>query len=114
MATGSPSCHSDGLVRLLKSSIWGLKGLLLSAAVVRVALIVSGEWQDAHMPVKYTDVDYMVFSDAAAFVAARRSPYLRYTYRYSPLLAYILLPNTWGFPAFGKVVFSAADILTGW
>ncbi|GAQ78300.1 mannosyltransferase [Klebsormidium nitens] len=93
---------------------WNIIALLSSAAVIRLALIAYGEWQDRHMLVKYTDIDYLVFTDAASFVAAGKSPYLRYTYRYSPLLAYILVPNTWGFPAFGKVVFSMADILTGW
>lgn len=97
-----------------KDSIWNITALLFSAALVRLALIAYGEWQDRHMLVKYTDIDYLVFTDAASFVADGRSPYLRYTYRYSPLLAYILVPNTWGFPAFGKLVFSMADILTGW
>ena len=32
------------------------------------------------------------------------SPYQRATYRYTPLLAYILLPNAWLHPAWGKMV----------
>ena len=47
----------------------GMPVLLLVAAGVRLALIAWAEWQDRHLAVPYTDVDYHVFSDAAAFVA---------------------------------------------
>lgn len=42
--------------------------LLVSAALFRVALIAYGAYQDAHSDLKYTDVDYRVFTDAAGYV----------------------------------------------
>lgn len=87
--------------------------LLLVAAVLRLLLIAYGEWQDTYMEVRYTDIDYQVFSDAAALLAKGRSPFLRDTYRYSPLLALILVPNAILHSAWGKLFFSAADVLAG-
>ena len=42
--------------------------LLVVSTALRVALILYSEWHDAHSVVKYTDVDYRVFSDAARFL----------------------------------------------
>ncbi|CAI4219297.1 unnamed protein product [Parascedosporium putredinis] len=44
----------------------------------------------------------------------RRLPYDRETYRYTPLLAWFLLPTATWFFSFGKLVFAAADLLAGW
>lgn len=51
----------------------------------RAFLILFGEWQDARMEVRirYMDVDYFVFSDAATLMASRKSPYERSTHRCS-------------------------------
>ncbi|CAK7566303.1 MAG: GPI mannosyltransferase 1 [Sporothrix epigloea] len=105
-----------------------------AAAALRVVLLVYGLWQDAHSPVKYTDIDYLVFTDAARFVAqgsgtsssgsnsGRGSPYDRETYRYTPLLAWLLLPTAAEHSgvlgqmlfASGKVLFAVADLVAGW
>jgi len=39
------------------------------------------------------------------------SPYTRATYRYTPMLALMLAPNEFIHPAFGKILFSVADVL---
>ncbi|GEM10220.1 phosphatidylinositol glycan, class M, glycosyltransferase family 50 protein [Rhodotorula toruloides] len=100
------------------------------AAALRVALLLWGVYQDAYSAVRYTDVDYFVFSDAAAcFVESARlhcgrakggwapewlgDPYARMTYRYTPLLAFALAPNSLVHPGSGKVLFSLCDLWVG-
>jgi GPI mannosyltransferase 1 subunit M len=92
-----------------------------AAAALRVFLLFYGLYQDANSAIKYTDIDYMVFTDAAGFVSRGASPYARDTYRYTPLLAWMLLPTSWTGPgntslwfSFGKVLFAVADLVAGW
>ncbi|KAK9777420.1 putative GPI mannosyltransferase-like protein 1 [Seiridium cardinale] len=90
-----------------------------AALLLRAILLVYGLWQDANSPLKYTDIDYLVFTDAARFTfsSASGSPYARETYRYTPLLAWLLypttLPGTFWFSS-GKMLFAAADLAAGW
>lgn len=91
-----------------------LRVLLTVGLLFRVLLLLYGEWQDAHFAVKFTDIDYHVFTDASRHVSEGNSPFLRATYRYTPLLALILLPNHSLFLSFGKVVFILCDLLVGW
>lgn len=100
---------------------------LYSAAVLfRLVLVVYGLWQDANSPLKYTDIDYLVFTDATRFVSQGHpaGPYARETYRYTPLLSWALIPTTWTAPAnpiwvnvacfsFGKLLFALADVVAG-
>ena len=41
--------------------------VVILSLLLRVALVVYAEYHDAHSVLKYTDVDYRVFSDAARF-----------------------------------------------
>ncbi|KAB5578236.1 PIG-M-domain-containing protein [Coniochaeta sp. 2T2.1] len=98
--------------------------LYLSASLLRLVLLLYGLHQDANSAIKYTDIDYLVFTDAARSVARSRSPYDRETYRYTPLLAWLLVPTAWrtassplgnaALFASGKVLFAVADLVAGW
>lgn len=41
----------------------------------------------------YTDIDYFVYSDGAKYILQGGSPYDRHTYRYTPILGYMMIPN---------------------
>ena len=104
--------------------------VITASLLLRLVLLIYGAWQDAHSPVKYTDIDDLVFTDAARYVSQGASPYTRDTYRYTPILAWLLVPTTWHIPvpfflsgvtgptwslfSFGKVLFALADVLAGW
>lgn len=98
---------------------WSLtpQNVFSAAILLRIILLFYGLIQDEYFPLKYTDIDYFVFTDAARYVSRGQSPYQRETYRYTPILAWLLLPTTWHGAAwfsFGKVVFAVADIVAGW
>ncbi|EGV63670.1 hypothetical protein CANTEDRAFT_114738, partial [Yamadazyma tenuis ATCC 10573] len=92
-----------------------VKSVVLASIVLRLVFFAYGLYQDENMNVRYTDIDYLVFSDAANYVYNGLSPYNRETYRYTPLLAWILVPNSYGgwFYHFGKAVFMVCDVITG-
>ena len=88
-----------------------------SAIALRVILTFYGLFQDQYSALPYTDIDYFVFTDAARYVYHGYSPYNRETYRYTPLLAWLLIPTAWPGTAwfsFGKALFALADIVAGW
>lgn len=87
-----------------------------SAILLRTALFFYGLFQDAYSPLKYTDIDYYVFTSASTYISYGQSPYDRETYRYTPLLAWLLLPTTWSSTwfSFGKILFAVGDIVAGW
>ncbi|XP_044269911.1 GPI mannosyltransferase 1 [Tribolium madens] len=84
---------------------------LLVSLIVRLALVAYGAYHDQVSSVPYTDIDYKVFTDAARHVLDHKSPYERHTYRYSPLVAYLMVPNITLHPCFGKILFSLIDLI---
>ena len=82
-----------------------------AAAALRVALILYAQVHDRHSQLQYTDVDYLVVSDAGKLMLQKQNPFHRDTYRYSPLLAFAMIPNHLIHPAFGKLLFAASDMI---
>ncbi|KAL0273702.1 UNVERIFIED_CONTAM: hypothetical protein PYX00_006321 [Menopon gallinae] len=79
--------------------------------IIRLGIIVYGCWHDQYFNVPFTDIDYKVFTDAARHVVHGGSPYERHTYRYPPLLAWLLVPNILIHITWGKLLFSFVDVL---
>ncbi len=80
--------------------------------MLRAGLLLWGIYQDSNSAFKYTDIDYFVFTDAARFLYSGVTPYFRATYRYTPFLAWMLLPTSWGgiwFSFAGCTLATAAD-----
>ncbi|KAG5895450.1 hypothetical protein JTB14_001327 [Gonioctena quinquepunctata] len=77
----------------------------------KLILIVYGVYHDEISEVKYTDIDYKVFTDASRHLLNGNSPYDRHTFRYSPLIAILLIPNLTLHHTFGKIIFSLIDII---
>jgi len=100
---------SATLSQLHSEDQWRLT--LFVALGLRLALVLYADWHDEHLLVKYTDVDYHVFTDAAEAVYHGGSPFERRTYRYTPLLAWMLIPNLC---SFGKLIFVLSDLGVGW
>ncbi|XP_953179.1 mannosyltransferase, putative [Theileria annulata] len=84
-----------------------------SSVFIRLALIAYSSFHNLKFDVKYTDIDYLVFSDASKLVLAGKSPYLRHTYRYTPILSYLMVFNHYLFNDFGKLLFTVSDLLVG-
>ncbi|KUI55807.1 GPI mannosyltransferase 1 [Cytospora mali] len=122
MAPPKDPPHNSSLISHLFTSPVPLYTLSI---LLRFFLLLYGLWQDANSPLKYTDIDYLVFTDAARFLSHHHQdgPYARETYRYTPLLSWMLLPTTWtahfqwlsvAYFSFGKVLFALADLVAGW
>ncbi len=88
------------------------QNVLIMAFYIRFALTVYGELQDKYFGIKYSDIDYSVYTDAAKYLLKGGTPYDRHTYRYTPLLAYLMVPNILYYHAIGKIAFCLCDLWT--
>src|SRR4051794_29461901 len=88
--------------------------VLRLSILLHIGFLAYGYIQDLHPVIKFTDIDYLVFTDGARSLSQGLSPYLRATYRYPPLLAFLLLPNVLVHPLYGKLLFTLADVAVGW
>ncbi|XP_054153247.1 GPI mannosyltransferase 1-like [Oppia nitens] len=86
---------------------------LLYSLIIRLLLIILSEIQDKVLTLKYTDIDYQVYTDGSRYVWSGESPFNRLTYRYTPLIAFLLVPNITLFGQFGKILFAVLDVITG-
>ncbi|EDV98502.1 GH23154 [Drosophila grimshawi] len=86
---------------------------LLISAVLRLVLILYAQLHDARSLVPFTDIDYKVVTDGARLALNGDTPFARHTYRYSPFLAYMQIPNVLLHPAYGKVIYAMFDLLLG-
>ncbi|XP_049851304.1 GPI mannosyltransferase 1-like [Schistocerca gregaria] len=88
--------------------------VFLVAFFVRLLLVSYGLWQDTNFAVKYTDIDYEVMNGGARYALLAKSPYEYNTFRYTPLLAYLHIPNVWLCKLFGKFLFLSCDLAVGY
>ena len=95
---------------------WFVKYSFWIGLVIRLVLMIVLPWalDDGNLfhGVKYTDIDYHVYSDAAEYLRKGKSPYDRHTYRYTPFLAEILASNL--FYKRGRWLFCIADAICGY
>ena len=85
----------------------------ITSLVIRYSIILITEYLYYNYGVLYTDIDYHVFSDGAKHAAHLKSPYRRETYRYTPILAALMIPNIKIWYPFGKFLLSTIDVGVG-
>ncbi|XP_013118154.1 GPI mannosyltransferase 1 [Stomoxys calcitrans] len=84
---------------------------IIVSILIRVIFIIYGTIHDQHSDVPFTDIDYIVVTDGARQLLAGNSPFNRHTYRYSPLYAFMQIPNVVLYREMGKFIYSCFDIL---
>lgn len=85
--------------------------IVLISIVLRTGLILFGDHFEDQQHLGLTDIDYKIYTEAGEIVQNGGSPYDRHTYRYSPIVAYLMIVNQYfGFTA-GKFVLVVFDVI---
>jgi GPI mannosyltransferase 1 subunit M len=92
-------------MKYLKWVILAIVGLAIRIFLIEV-LSESDNYYDGQFSI-FTDLDYKVYLDGSLY----ESPYDRHTYRYSPLLAWIMAPSYTHNQKYGKYLLTAFDML---
>lgn len=88
--------------------------ILLYGLAIRLTLLSYCIYHDSHIDhIKYTDIDYHVFTNGSQAISDGKSPYDDTEYRYSPLVAAIFVPNILINHHVGKFMLIFADIICG-
>lgn len=92
---------------MTKSRDW--KTTIIWGIVIRIALIFFLSTYESvyNQELSFTDIDYKVYSDATLY----DSPYDRHTYRYTPLISYLMRFNYHIHESIGKVFFALFDVV---
>lgn len=90
------------------------KKILFYGFIIRFIALTYSVAHDHYVDhIKYTDVDYHVFTNASRAIINMESPYQDVEYRYSPLIALLFTPNILLNVNVGKLCLITADILSG-
>jgi phosphatidylinositol glycan class M len=85
----------------------------ITSLLIRYSIILITEFLYYNYGVLYTDIDYHVFSDGAHHILKKESPYERETYRYTPILAFMMTPNIFFWYPIGKFFLCTIDVCVG-
>ena len=80
---------------------------LFVSITVRILMIYVSTLVDSYFHIQYTDVDYLVITDGSK----NFNPYNRETFRYSPIIAWLVIPNNYISQDYGKILFSCIDTI---
>lgn len=89
-----------------------LEFVIAIAVCIRLFILVIGVILDNvsdHW--KYTDIDYTIYSDGGSLLMENISPYERPTFRYPPIVAYMMRINHLIHPHAGKIIFVVFDAM---
>lgn len=96
------------------SSKYTVERLLFYGFVARLVFVFYSIVHDSYIEhIKYTDIDYNVFTNGSRALLEGRSPYEDIEYRYTPLVALVFIPNVLLNEHFGKFLLITIDTLAG-